>query len=278
MALLNRYFDVMMRICKAYHGTIHDIVGDSLLVSFGAFLEVKDHAQAAVACAIEMQNAMQVVNEENIREGLPQLEMGIGLNTAEVVVGNIGTEERAKFGVVGSGVNMASRIESYTVGGQILIADSVRREAGEVLRIDERMEIRPKGAEAPLTVYDVGGISGQYNLALKGKEPLMVTLLKPIPLRYTSLDGKHVDKKGLMVRLSGKSAEIELDDPIDLMTDFKMKLQDVSMELATRDFYGKVIAHIGEKKRIGVIRFTSVPPEVGGYFQALIQSAAQPSK
>jgi class 3 adenylate cyclase len=278
MALLNRYFDVMMRICKAYHGTIHDIVGDSLLVSFGAFLEVKDHAQAAVACAIEMQNAMQVVNEENIREGLPQLEMGIGLNTAEVVVGNIGTEERAKFGVVGSGVNMASRIESYTVGGQILIADSVRREAGEVLRIDERMEIRPKGAEAPLTVYDVGGISGQYNLALKGKEPLMVTLLKPIPLRYTSLDGKHVDKKGLMVRLSGKSAEIELDDPIDLMTDFKMKLQDVSMELAARDFYGKVIAHIGEKKRIGVIRFTSVPPEVGGYFQALIQSAAQPSK
>jgi len=278
MVLLNRYFDVMMRICKMYHGTIHDIIGDSLLISFGAFLEVKDHAQAAVACAIEMQNAMQEVNKENIREGLPQLEMGIGLNTAEVVVGNIGSEERAKFGVVGSGVNMASRIESYTVGGQILISDSVRREAGEVLRIDERMEFRAKGAEAPLTIYDVGGIGGQYNLALKGKKSAMATLLKPIPLRYTSLDGKHVDKGGRMMRFSGTSAEIELDDPVDLMTNLKMKLQNVPMELAARDFYGKLIAHIGENKKIGEIRFTSVPPEVGGYFQALLQSAAQSPK
>ena len=277
MTLLNRYFDVMMRICKEYHGTIHDIIGDSLLVSFGALLEVKDHAQAAVACAIEMQNAMQRVNEENIREGLPQLEMGIGLNTAEVVVGNIGSEDRAKFGVVGSGVNMASRIESYTVGGQILISESVRREAGEVLRIDERREVLPKGAEAPLTIYEVGGIGGQYNLALKGKEPAMVTLVQQIPLRYTSLDGKHVDKEGLVVRLSGKSAEIELDEPVEVMTNLKMNLRDVPMELAARDFYGKVIAHTGEKRRIGLIRFTSVPPEIGGYFQALLQSAAKPS-
>jgi len=277
MTLLNRYFDVMMRICKEYNGTIHDIIGDSLLVSFGALLEIKNHAQAAVACAIEMQNAMQVVNEENIREGLPQLEMGIGLNTAEVVVGNIGSEDRAKFGVVGSGVNMASRIESYTVGGQILISESVRREAGEVLRIDERREVLPKGAEAPLTIYEVGGIGGQYNLALKGKEPAMVTLLKPIPLRYTSLDGKHLDKEGLVLLLSGKSAEIELDEPVEVMTNLKMNLRDVPMDLAARDFYGKVIAHKGENRRIGVVRFTSVPPEVGGYFQALLQSAAKPS-
>lgn len=277
MSLLNRYLNVMMRICKEYNGTIHDIIGDALLVSFGALLQVKDHAQAAVACAIEMQNAMQVVNEENIRENLPQLEMGIGLNTAEVVVGNIGSEERAKFGVVGSGVNMASRIESYTVGGQILISESVRRKIGEALRIDKRMEVLPKGAEVPLTIYEVGGISGQYNLALKGKESAMVSLVQRIPLRYTTLDGKHVDKDGLVARLSGKSAEIDLNEQIELMTNLKMNLLDVPKELTARDFYGKVIEHIGENRQTGVVRFTSVPPEVGGYFQALLQYAPKPS-
>lgn len=124
---------------------------------------------------------MVLVNEENVRKSLPELEMGIGINTAEVVVGNIGSEERAKFGVVGSGVNMTNRIESYTVGGQILISESARQEAGEVIRIDKRREILPKGVEAPLTIYEVGGIGGQYNLELKGKEPAMVTLVQHIP-------------------------------------------------------------------------------------------------
>ncbi|MBC8459421.1 MAG: hypothetical protein H8D67_15630 [Deltaproteobacteria bacterium] len=115
--------------------------------------------------------------------------------------------------------------------------------------------------------------------AVKGvtQEPGRVNCLLVRDTAYTSLDGKHVDKEGLVVRLSGKSAEIELDEPVEVMTNLKMNLRDVPMELAARDFYGKVIAHTGEKRRIGVVRFTSVPPEVGGYFQALLQSAAKPS-
>lgn len=273
MTLLNRYFNVMVKICRRYRGTINDIIGDALLVSFGAPLEMEDHAKVAVACAIEMQNAMQKVNEENIREGLPQLEMGIGLNTAEVVVGNIGTEERAKFGVVGSGVNMTSRIESCTVGGQILISKSVRREIGVILRIDKRMDVLPKGAEAPMTIYEVGGIGGQYNLVLEGEEPSMVALAKQIPLRYTVLGENPVDKEGLVIRLSGKSAEIDLNEEVELLLNLKMNLREVPLELAARDFYGKVIEHIGENRRIGMVHFTSVPPEVVGYFQALLQTA-----
>jgi len=280
MAMLNRYFDVMMKICKNYHGTINDIFGDALLVTFGAPQEIEDHARAAVACAIEMQNAMQMVNEENVREGLPELEMGIGLNTDEVVVGNIGTEERAKFGVVGGGVNMTSRIESYAVGAQVLISESVRREAGEVLRIDDRIEISPKGAEAPLTIYEVGGIGGQYNLALEGKEPAMVTLVRQVPLRYTVLGGKHVGKEGLealVVRLSKKSAEIDFNEPVEPLTNLKMNLGDVDEKLSARDFYGKVIKHSGEKGQTHVVHFTSVPPEVDAYFQSHRQHAAKPA-
>ena len=278
MALLNRYFDVMMRICKKYHGTISDIFGDALLVTFGAPQERKDHVQEAVACAIEMQNAMQLVNEESMREGSPELEMGIGLNTDEVVVGNIGTEERAKFGVVGSGVNMTSRIESYTVGGQILISESVYQEAGDILRIDGQREVLPKGAETPLRIYEVGGITGHYSLALEGKDTALVTLARQIPLRYKVLEAKNVGKKGLkgsVVQLSKGCAEITLSGPIEVLTNLKMNLGDVDEKLAAKDFYGKVIGRSGEKGFTHMVRFTSVPSEVAAYFQALLQYVAK---
>ncbi|MGH8705088.1 MAG: adenylate/guanylate cyclase domain-containing protein, partial [Burkholderiales bacterium] len=132
--MLNAYFEVMVEVIVKYHGTINEIIGDALLVFFGAPQEMPDRAQQAVACAIEMQNAMARVNERNRAQGLPELQMGIGLNDAKVVVGNIGTTQRSKYAAVGSGVNMTSRIESYTVGGQILVSESVREAAGDVLR------------------------------------------------------------------------------------------------------------------------------------------------
>lgn len=142
-----------------------------------------DRAQRAIGCAIEMQNAMARVNEENRRQGLPDLEMGIGLNEDEVIVGNIGSSKRSKYGVVGSGVNMTSRIESYTVGGQILISESVRRRAGDMLRIDEQRDVIPKGAETPVRIYEVGGIGAPYHLVLEENDPAPVALKKKVPLR-----------------------------------------------------------------------------------------------
>ncbi|MBW1941696.1 MAG: hypothetical protein JRJ51_02545, partial [Deltaproteobacteria bacterium] len=164
--MLNAYFEVMVDIILKYHGTINEIIGDALLVIFGAPNEMPNRNAQAIASAIDMQNAMTEVNRQNRLNGLPELEMGIGLNEAEVIVGNIGSTKRSKYAVVGSGVNMASRIESYTVGGQVLISESVKREAGDILRIDNRMDVLPKGAQAPLSIYDVGGIGGDYNLAL----------------------------------------------------------------------------------------------------------------
>ena len=182
--------------------------------------------------------------------------------------------------MVGSGVNMTSRIESYSVGGQVLISESVRREAGEILRIDAQRDVLPKGAEIPLRIYEVGGIAGRHNLALERDAPALVTLAKQIPIIYTILGGKHVEKerfKGLVTRLSKKSAEIEIDDPLELLANLKMNLGDVPEELAAKDFYGKIIKRSGENGRGQIVRFTSVPPEIGFYFQAFLQHPAKPA-
>jgi len=278
--MLNSYFEIMVDVVLQYNGTINEIIGDALLVIFGAPQEMSDRAQQAIACAIEMQNAMAKVNEQNRAQGLPELEMGIGLNETEVIVGNIGSSKRSKYAVVGSGVNMTSRIESYTVGGQILISESVRQEAGEILRIDAQRDVLPKGAETPLRIYEVGGIAGHYNLALEGKDPDLVTLARQIPLRYTVLEGKDVGKKGLqgsVARLSKNCAEITLGEPVEMLTNLKMNLGDVDENLSVRDFYGKVIKRSEEKEQTHVVHFTSVPPEVDAYFQALRQHAAKPA-
>ena len=174
---------------------------------------------------------------------------------------------------------MTSRIESYAVGGQILISESVRQEAGEILRIDAQRDVLPKGSETPLRIYEVGGISGPYNLALDVKNPDFVTLSVQMPLKYTVLEGKDVGKKRLdayVIRLSKNCAEINIDAQFEGMTNLKMNLSGVDELLSVKDFYGKVIKSSGVKGKTKIVYFTSLPPEVNAYFQALRQYGVKP--
>lgn len=274
--MLNVYFEVMVDVILNYNGTINEIIGDSLLVIFGAPQAMSERTQKAVACAIEMQNAMERVNQQNKSKDLPELEMGIGLNETVVIVGNIGSSKRSKYSVVGSGVNITSRIESYTVGGQILISESVRNKIDGILRIDGQQEILPKGTEAPLKVYEVGGISGQYNLALEYENSLPVILTNPIPILYRIIEGKMViqnDNEGSMVQLSDKSAVIDLKKTLKPLTNLKMKLNNLDEKLNTHNFYGKVISSSKGNGLNHIIRFTSIPPEIDAYFHAFRQHA-----
>jgi len=271
VTLLNSYFETMLEVTHRYQGAVNEIIGDSILVIFGAPQEMPDRAQRAIACAIAMQNAMAEVNTKNRERGLPGLEMGIGLHDTEVIVGNIGSSKRVKYSVVGSGVNLTSRIESYTVGGQILISESVKNEAGGVLRIDGQREVLPKGAEFPIRLYEVGGISGSYNLVLEERDAALITLRQRIPLNCTLLQEKHIGVRGVegsIVKLSRSAAEIALNRSLELFTDMKMNLADVYEELTTKDFYGKVTAQTLKDENNYLVRFTSLPPEVTAYFQA----------
>jgi len=278
--MLNTYFEVMVGIILKYNGTINEIIGDALLIIFGAPQQMPVRTRKAIACTIEMQNAMAQVNKENRAQGLPELEMGIGLNETDVIVGNIGSSQRIKYAAVGSGVNMTSRIESYSVGGQILISESVFQETGHILHIDAQREVMPKGAETPLKIYEVGGIAGEYNLSLERKDPAPVFLAQQVSLQYTVLEGKDARAQGLkgaIVRLSRNSAEMILNQPLKILSNLKMNLVDVDEKLSARDFYGKVVKQAEEQMTPQLVRFTAVPPEVDAYFQALRQYATRPA-
>ena len=266
--MLNTYLEVMLEVVERHHGTVNEIIGDALLVLFGAPQDLPDRAGRAVACAIEMQNAMAEVNARNRAGGLPELEMGIGLNDTEVVVGNIGSAKRSKYAAVGAGVNLASRIESYTVGGQVLVSDSVRRALGDQLRIDGQREVMPKGAEAPVRIYEVGGIAGRFNLALATAAPELARLAEAEPVRFAVLEGKQPGAArgdGALVRLARSHAELDTASPPAAFSDLRLNLAAAGEALACRDFYAKVVA-AGPP---ALVRFTALPPEIDAYFEAL---------
>ena len=274
VAILNRYLGGMVEVIARYQGTIDEFIGDAILVIFGAPVRRADHAEAAVACAVAMQLAMDDVNESNRRDGLPELEMGIGVNTGEVVVGNIGSETRAKYGVVGSSVNLASRIESYTVGGQVLISDATRLEVSDSLQVGERREIAAKGIE-PTTIYDLRGIGAPYNLFLPESKEVVVALRDGLPLRLAVLRSKHLDGaslRGTLVGLSSIGAEVLCDQPLALLSDIKVELLPSGEADSLPDFYAKVVGSLPGDAGFS-IRFTSVPPELNRWFARLLESS-----
>ena len=156
--MLNNYFGVMTDTIDQYHGIVNEFYGDGILAFFGAPLSRPDHARAALQCACEMQHLMQRVNRINEDAGLPELAMGIGINTGNVVIGNIGAHTRSKYGIVGSPVNLAARIQASAAPGEILVSEATLHSAGGGVECLEQRTIQAKGIDRPLSVYRVGGL------------------------------------------------------------------------------------------------------------------------
>jgi class 3 adenylate cyclase len=156
--MLNRYFSRIIETIQKHQGIIVDFFGDALLVFFDP-LEgpITPVVHKAIRCAMEMQRVMELFNAENRAENLPDLKMGIGVNVGEVVVGNIGSETRAKYGIVGSAVNATQRIQSHAEGGQVIISDSVHSSAQDQVEVRKSFEAQLKGIEGSIKLYVVEG-------------------------------------------------------------------------------------------------------------------------
>jgi adenylate cyclase len=279
VTILNFYLSQMADVITAYQGTIDEFMGDGILVLFGAPTTRPDDARRAVACAIAMQQAMQRVNAQMQSWDLPPLEMGIGINTGEVVVGNIGSEKRTKYGVVGSQVNLTYRIESYTTGGQILISPTTLAAAGDDIRIDAQKEVMPKGVRQPIAIYEVGGIGGEYQLYLDHAEETFYPLTQPLEVAYTLLDGKHLGastRPARLTKLSARGAELYLgltNEHLAPLCNLKLNLapSEANSFHLQEDIYAKV-KEMGD--RACLITFTAQPPAIAKYFQKLYREVA----
>ncbi len=152
--LLNRYFSRMIETVQRHKGIIVDFFGDSLLVFFDPMEnDVAPSAHQALECSLEMQRELFLHNKDNGAQGLPQLEMGIGLHVGEVVVGNIGSATRTKYGIVGSAVNVTHRIQAVATAGEVVLSEAAYGLLGEGLSVSSQHSVKLKGIQSPVNVY-----------------------------------------------------------------------------------------------------------------------------
>ncbi|WP_235015270.1 adenylate/guanylate cyclase domain-containing response regulator [Oceanicoccus sp. KOV_DT_Chl] len=156
--LLNNYLGTMSEIIMKYNGTVDEFIGDAILAIFGAPISRENDTDRAISCAIEMQTAISAINQRNRAENLPEISMGISINTGLVVAGNIGSEKRTKYGVVGHAVNQTARIEEHCGAGNILISEATLKDCQATLRTGESKTIQAKGILQSIKIYELLGI------------------------------------------------------------------------------------------------------------------------
>ncbi len=158
---LNRYLDRMSAAIESCGGVIDKFIGDEIMALFGAPVATADSAHRAVQSALAMRTALQALNAEFAAEGLPPLAFGIGLNTARVIAGNIGSQRRLNYSVIGDGVNLAARLQTLTrrddLATDLILSEATLRSA----RAHADYAVRDlgqavvKGREEPVRIYTI---------------------------------------------------------------------------------------------------------------------------
>ena len=272
---LNLYLEAMVDVISRYEGTIDEIIGDAILVIFGAPLVCDDNAAKAVACGLAMQLEMMGVNKRLSAKGAAELEMGIGIHTGRVIVGNIGSLRRTKYAAVGSNVNLAGRIESFTTGGQLLISENTRERIQADLRIDGQFQVEPKGATCSLQLFEIGGIGEPFNLSLPSRSETLYPLPLPLPISFTVLEEKFVGRTvhaGRLATLAESGAGIESEMSLVSLSNLKIGIEPVAGANPGGEIYAKVIGAVAGASPQTRIRFTSLSPELKVWVQ---QTAAR---
>lgn len=277
VALLNIYLGAMTEVLTAHAATIIDFIGDSIIAVFGAPFTHPDDAARAVACAIDMQRAMKRVNQMNSDVGYPPIGMGIAIDTGEVVVGSVGSEKRAKYTVLGSHVNLAARLETYSIQGDVLISASTLRAVGPILDIIREVTVQPKGFNESMTISYVQAIHGRFDLQLPQRHSAMVELPEPLAIGYVDVDGKHVGDEVIgawVLRISEEEAEIRSGSIPDSLTNLRLTFPGEHVEPLLA--YGKVstAGQRAEQNDCFRIDFTSLPNRTRATIQEIVEGAA----
>ncbi|MCP3876371.1 MAG: adenylate/guanylate cyclase domain-containing protein [Desulfobacteraceae bacterium] len=260
--LLNRYLEQMSKIILKYDGIIDEIIGDAVLAVFGALETRKDDPERAIACAIEMQNSLEDLNEEIIQSGYPRLEMGIGINTGNVIVGNIGSQLRMKYGIVGSTVNTAARIESNSIGGQVLIGKSTQKHVSKKISAEPPKNIMMKGLKKPLVFYSVSAINSKFQVSLKTSIASNSHFSIKLPFQLWTVNGKKIDlipRVGETIRLDDNTIDAFIKPILEPFTDIKLKFDFCIEAHCFEEIYAKNLSiESGQGQKFNRLKITSM--------------------
>lgn len=277
MALANHFFGEMAKIILAYDGMIDEFLGDGILTIFGVPEKHPDDPARAVACALEMQNRMIRLNTSLSDKGYPPLAMGIGIHTGMVIVGNIGSEIRAKYGIVGNTVNIAARIESATTGGQTFISDATYRLVAEQVTAASPTTVMMKGLAQPLVCYAVHAIQAPYYVSQDRQIPESSPVEIHLPLICWRIDEKKVIEPGISGEtrsFDGGDIVIHMPEALPPQSDVKIQLHFCEQAHCFEAIYAKVLETPSENSTLHRLRITSIASQDHEVLQQWIAAAA----
>src|SRR5262245_1248471 len=271
MDVLNLYLETMVDVIERHQGTIDEIIGDGILVIFSAPIVFEAHADKAVACGLAMQLAITDVNRRLVANEGADVEMGIGVHTGRVIVGNIGWLRRTKYAAVGANVNLVGRIQSFATGGQLLISEDTRRTVKSWLRIDGEYAVEPKGVSGSLQLYDIGAIGPPFGLSLPPRTLPLRPLPTPLRIRFTVLEEKFVGRtlhEGKLTSLCEVAAVMESEPTPVILSNLQITVAAALLGNPPGEIYGKAVESVAGTPARVKIRFSSVTPELKSWMRS----------
>ncbi len=275
VALLNRYFGRMADVVMSFGGVINEFTGDGMVILFGAPVAQPDDSLRAAACAVAMQIELARFNADEQRA----LDMGIGIDTGRVIAGNIGSERRMKYGVVGDPINYAARLESITAGSQIMISEALREELGAALVVGREEHFQPKGKASPQVAFELLGVGAPYDSAVPqhAAEPEQSVDLVAACAR---VEGKQVEEEvhaAQVLGLQRSGARLASRWTPERFGNLRLRIE-LPDGRAADDIYAKVMEveapTAPEAPAISRLRFTSVPDAARAALDSLLPGAA----
>jgi adenylate cyclase len=264
--MLNRYFSHMCEIIYRHGGTVDKFIGDSIMALFGAPVSRPNDTERAVCCAAEMQIRMDAYNKENESLGLPKLYMGIGMNTGEVAAGKIGSDLHSEYTVIGNEVNLTSRIEAYTLRGQILFSEKTYAGVKDLVTVGEPIYVPFKGKREPVALYELLAIGEPYDLKVPEREARRsLRVNTKIPFKYQLVERKvalPTQYEGHIRNISPDGMFADTIDEVEPYCNMIFKIEAKVLNIETEEIYGKVVKAIkGDNSCEMHVEFTTINPE-----------------
>lgn len=275
ITVLNHCLSRLSEIVYRHQGTIDKFMGDSLMVLFGAPVQRDDDVMRALVCAIEMQLAMRDLNFEHHQTGLPELHLGIGINTGSVMAGRFGGDAYSEYTVIGNEVNLVSRIEAFSLRGQVLISESTYRACEKDVVVTESMEVHVKGKSDPVRLRELLAIPAKKLQVPRQELRRSHRVEVKLPCRLRIVSNKIVMPQIMRASIRDIGYHgllLSIDRPLALHTDVKLEFDLMLVDYRASDVYAKVmnVSRVGSRCLAGV-EFSSLPAETDTKIQIFVQ-------
>jgi adenylate cyclase len=280
LGVLSRCFGMLTEIIVRHYGTIDKFMGDAIMVIFHVGAPgPEDHARRALLCAVEMQLAMNELRREHQAEKLPEIYIGIGVHTGSVFAGLIGSDAYRAYTVIGEDVNLAARIEAFSLRGQVLMSEATYLHCEGFVQAGAPMDVHVKGKAEPIRIREALGIPYVGKLVPRQDQRKSPRVDVDLALEYRSLVGKIVGaelRHGRMRDLSYHGALLEIADRPAPYSDLKLAFELPGLDFRADEIYARVVSvRDRDGQHLAGVEFTSVGTETSRKIQLFVQMRIQ---